>query len=76
MLDKPSLRVLSALVSLDGPEFEVVKGWLQSSLQNLYTDSCRTSDDVHSRWKQGAAQVLEDFLKKSETARETLNKSR
>lgn len=76
MLDKPSLRVLSALSSLEGSDFDVFKGWLKESLANLYTDSCRTSDEVHSRWKQGAAQAIEEILEKSETARATLNKIR
>jgi hypothetical protein len=42
----------------------------------LYTDSISTQDDTMCRWRQGAAQVVADFLKKANTAREVLNKSR
>ena len=77
MLNKPSARVLNALASLEGnSEFEVVSGWLEESLRTLYTDSVSTHDDVRSRWMQGAAQAVDDFLIKSKTARDTLNKSR
>lgn len=77
MLDKPSLRVLSALASLEGDkEFEVVSGWLRESLQSLYATSVSTHDETRSRWMQGGAQVLEDFLSKANTARDTLNKNR
>jgi hypothetical protein len=77
MLEKPSQRVLSALSTLEGnPDFEEIKGWLSENLQQLYTDSISTQDDTMCRWRQGAAQVVADFLKKANTAREVLNKSR
>lgn len=77
MLEKPSQRVLSALASLEGnSEFEEIKRWLSESLQALYTDSVNTQDETICRWRQGAAQGVEDFLKKAKTARDILNKSR
>jgi len=77
MLVKPSPRVLSALASLEGDQdFIVVTGWLNASLQQLYTDSTRIQDEVLVRWNQGAAQLVEDLLLKVATARDVINKSR
>lgn len=77
MLNKPSNQVISALAALNGnPNFETVRSWLQESLQSLYSDSCHTKDEVLSRWQQGAAQTVDEFLKKSTEAADVIRKSR
>ena len=77
MLRKPDQRTLSALASLQGDSnFETIRLWLEGSLQDLYRDSCNTKDDVLSRWQQGAAQAVDEFLTKAEEAPEVIRKSR
>lgn len=77
MLRKPDTQVLNALASLKGdPRFETIRAWLENSLQDLYKDSCNTRDEVLSRWQQGAAQAVEEFLDKSANAEEVIRKSR
>lgn len=77
MLKRPDQRVFSALASLEGDSnFETVRTWLKDSLQDLYHDSAHTKDEVLSRWQQGAAQAVGDFLNKAEEAKEVLRKSR
>lgn len=75
MLQKPSEQVLSALASLQGePRFEAIRQWLEQSLQNLYRESTQTREEVLSRWKQGAAQAVEDFLDKASNAQDALRR--
>jgi hypothetical protein len=77
MLVRADSKVLQALASLEGnKDFEVVQGWLQSSLLDLYATSTRTRDDVLSRWMQGGAQVLEQFIEQSNNARDAIRRSR
>lgn len=77
MLNKPSPQVLAALASLQGtPDFETVLAWLSDSRQTLYADACRTKEDVLCRWQQGAAQAVDEFLNKVNTAQDVLRKSR
>ena len=77
MLIKPSQQVIAALSSLEGnPNFETVRAWLEESRQHLYADSCRTKDDVLSRWQQGAAQAVDEFLTKAQDASEVIRRSR
>jgi len=77
MLNKPSPQVTSALAALGGnPNFETIRSWLQESLQSLYSDSCHTKDETLSRWQQGAAQAVDEFLTKSEEAAGVIRKSR
>lgn len=77
MLIKPSQQVLVALASLEGnPHFETIRSWLEDSRQSLYADSCRTKDDVLSRWQQGAAQAVDELLSKAQEAPEVVRKSR
>ena len=75
MLQKPPVRVLAALSSLDGnSEFEEVCKWLEGSLAELHTQTAYTKDEVQTRWMQGATQVLDELLTKKRTARDTLYK--
>jgi hypothetical protein len=77
MLRKPDQQVLSALASLEGDtRFETIRSWLEGSLQDLYKDSVRTKDETLSRWQQGAAQAVEEFLTKAKDAPEVIRKSR
>lgn len=77
MLQKPDQQVLSALASLQGDtRFETIRSWLQASLQDLYKDSVRTKDETLSRWQQGAAQAVDEFLTKANDAQEVIRKSR
>jgi hypothetical protein len=77
MLEKPSPQVLSALAALQGNHnFEVVRAWLEQSRQALYVQSCETKDEVLSRWKQGAAQAVNELLTKAVEAPEVMRKSR
>ena len=77
MLKKPSQQVLNALSSLEGnSQFETVRSWLEESLQDLYRDSVNTKDEVLSRWQQGAAQAVGDFLDKAKDATEVIRRSR
>jgi hypothetical protein len=77
MLKRPDQRIFSALASLEGDSnFETIRTWLKDSLQDLYRDSVSTKDDVLSRWQQGAAQAVGDFLSKAEEAKDVIRKSR
>lgn len=77
MLQKPTQQVLAALSSLKGnPDFETVLAWLEDSRQTLYADACMTKDEVLCRWQQGAAQAVNEFLKKSNEAQDVIRKSR
>jgi hypothetical protein len=77
MLVKPEHKVLSALAALQGnTNFETILEWMAQSRQTLYADSCRTKDDVLSRWQQGAAQAVDDFLTNAQNAQEVIRKSR
>lgn len=77
MLKKPSHEVLVALSSLQGNlQFETIRTWLEESLQDLYRDSCNTKDETLSRWQQGAAQAVGDFLDKAKDSGEALRRSR
>ena len=77
MLKPPSQQVLVALASLQGnSQFETVRDWLKESLQDLYVSSSSTRDEVLSRWNQGAAQTVAEFLEKADNASAALRKSR
>jgi hypothetical protein len=77
MLQKPTTQVLNALASLEGnPNFETIRAWLEDSRQHLYSDSCRTKDEVLSRWQQGAAQAVDEFLSKAAEASDVIRRSR
>lgn len=77
MLKKPSPQVLTALATLEGQlPFETIRAWMEESLQDLYADSANTRDEVLSRWKQGAAQAVAEFLDYAKNAKEVIRKSR
>lgn len=77
MLSRPSNQVIAALASLQGnPSFETVKGWLDESLQNLYTDGAMTKDEVLCRWQQGAAQAVAELIKAANDAPDVIRRSR
>jgi hypothetical protein len=77
MLVKPSQQVLNALSSLEGnSNFETIREWLKESRQHLYRDSCITKDEVLSRWQQGAAQAVDEFLTKASEASDVIRRSR
>lgn len=77
MLAKPSHQVLAALAALQGnSNFETVRAWLEQSRQALYVESCETKDEVLSRWKQGAAQAVNELLTKAAEAPEVIRRSR
>ena len=63
------------MASLDGnSEFEEICKWLDESLAELQKQTAYTKDEVQTRWMQGATQVLDEFLTKKRTARDTLHK--
>lgn len=75
MIAQPDKRVIQALNTLDGnPDFDVIKQWLGITLKDLQENGAYTKDEVQSRWNQGASQLILEFLKKADTARETLKK--
>lgn len=77
MLARPSTQVITALARLEGhPDFEAIRSWLTESLQDLDRLNRSTKDEVLSRWMQGAAQAVGEFLEKAEEARTVLRKSR
>lgn len=77
MLKKPDTQVLNALASLQGnSNFETIRSWLESSLQDLYVTSSITKDEVISRWNQGAAQAVAELLEKAKEAPEVIRRSR
>ena len=77
MLKKPDTQVLNALASLQGnSNFEAIRSWLESSLQDLYVTSSITKDEVISRWNQGAAQAVAELLEKAKEAPEVIRRSR
>lgn len=77
MLSKPSQQVTAALASLEGNiHFETLRTWLEESRQSLYRDSCMTKDEVLSRWQQGAAQAVDEFLTKASEASDVIRRSR
>jgi len=77
VLTKPTVQVLSALATLEGnADYETVRGWLQESLNQVRQTNDSTKEEVLTRWNQGAAQALGQFLETSKTARETLYKKR
>jgi hypothetical protein len=77
MLTKPPARVIAALNSLEGnADFEEICTWLNVSLSDIRKITDSTRDEVQTRWNQGAAQALEEFLVKKATARETLQRMR
>jgi len=75
MLSKPPVRLIAALASLEGNnDFEEVCKWLEESLANIRKETDATRDEVQTRWNQGASQVLDEFLTKKLSARDTLYK--
>lgn len=75
MLSKPPARVIAALSSLDGnSEFEEVCKWFSDSLNELHAATDNTRDEVQTRWNQGAAQVIANFLERKRSARDVLRK--
>lgn len=75
MIAQPDKRVIQALLNLDGnPDFDVIKQWLGTTLKDLHENGAYTKDEIQSRWNQGAAQLVMEFLKKADTARETIKK--
>lgn len=77
MLTQPDKRTLAALASLEGsPDFQIVREYLEQALQDLHRSTAVTKDEVMTRWQQGAAQAVGDFLGWSTDARTILNRSR
>jgi hypothetical protein len=75
MLNHPDKRIIQDLASLEGnTDFEVVKDWLYKSLLTLHTEGAFAKDEHQVRWNQGACQVLQELLDKSNTAREVIRK--
>jgi hypothetical protein len=75
MLLKTPTRVIAALSSLEGNnDFEEVCKWLDESLSDIRRQNDVTRDEVQTRWHQGASQVLEEFLEKKRSSRDTLYK--
>jgi len=77
VLSRTPDRVLAALASLDGNnDFEEVCKWLDESLRTIRGETDLTRDEVQTRWNQGASQVLDEFLTKKRSARDTLHKKK
>jgi hypothetical protein len=77
VLQKTDRVIISALATLKGSkEFEIVRVYLEQSLQELYRANATTKDEVILRWNQGAIQLIEQFLDTAKNARETLQKFR
>jgi hypothetical protein len=72
VIEQPSKQTIHALAALQGnTDFQVVIDWLRNTLHKLQEDGAYTKDETQSRWNQGAQQLLQEFLLKSEKARET-----
>ena len=75
MLEQPSKRIIQALANLEADkDFQDIVDWMTHSLEQLKRDVLNTKDEVQTRWYQGGGQVLEEFLKKANEARETIRK--
>ena len=75
MLTKPDHPTVQALASLKGnQQFETVCQWLRNTLEEIDRDSCVTKDEVQLRWNQGSAQIIRDFLGRSDEAQATIRK--
>ena len=75
MLSKTPPNIIAALASLEGnSDFEEVCKWLDESMQTIQKEAAYTKDEVQTRWMQGATQVLDAFLTKRQSARDTLYK--
>ena len=71
---KPSRQVISALATLQGQhDFEVIRDWLQRTLDDLTEINELTKDEVQVRWNQGAAQQLRELLRIAREARSLLH---
>ena len=67
-------KVISAFAALQGEyNFEVIREWLQKSLDDLDEANAITKDEVQVRWNQGAAQQLRELLRIAREARSLLH---
>ena len=75
MLAKPSIKLLTALSSLEGDaNFELIKAWLTQSIDDLNVANASTKDEVLTRWNQGSIQALMEILETSNHARRALSR--
>ena len=75
MLARPDLRVSQAFASLEhSVEFQVLLSWLQANLDEIRKNNDSAKDEVLTRWNQGAAQVLADFVDFSQNAKLTISR--
>ena len=75
MLAKPSIKLLTALSSLEGDaNFELIKAWLTQSIDDLNVANASTKDEVLTRWNQGSIQALMEILETSNHARQALSR--
>jgi len=67
-------KVISAFAALQGDyNFEVIREWLQKTLDDLDETNAITKDEVQVRWNQGAAQQLRELLRIAREARSLLH---
>ena len=75
MLSQIEKETINALAQLrNNIHFEQVKTWLRESLRELEKITPQTKDEVQLRWNQGAAQIIRDFLNRSDEALATIRK--
>ena len=71
------VRVLESLSNLEHNEaFKTVMHWLIDEAGRISKGNNEIKDEVVLRWCQGRFQLLDGFLTKAVTARETLEKLR
>jgi len=76
-MERASQRVLSALASLHGnPDWQIVKEWMQQSVDEDAKTLLIAKDEIQVRWLQGSIQTLRSILDTSTGAMEIIHRKR
>lgn len=77
MINRPSARVLEALMALEHDHhFKDIMQWIEDSRQATTERCIEETDETALRQAQGAAQDLRDFIKAAREARASLERQR
>lgn len=72
---RDAVKILSSLHNLKfNEDFQVVREYLESCLHDIRCKNDKQSDQVQTRWNQGAAQVLQEFFDKQDSAVDKVKK--
>ncbi len=75
VLGKVDKRTAQALISIShSNEWGVVEEWLKNGMSSIQHQMSIESDEVLTRWNQGAIQVLREFFDKKAQARNIIEK--